>query len=418
MMVSSRLLAKLLALCVVALFLNSCKTPDVTNVEKFEETNPLVSKIQLIAGENFSPDELTCIAVGSIVDDSNSEAFKSINKTEVVRKAVYGVLSPKNYRDIELPRVDYILQTRDKQVLRELGCDALMTGRILKFSNSNLVTYSVTTVELELQLKDINGQLIWSGRHAANSHEGALPLSPLSLVSGMFVAATNKQDEVALQMVDAATRRILSQLPDRNTFDIIAEVISSHVSDDDQRNFEIGDVISAPQLLKEGAYEQAIIIANQELVLYPNSTQLYEVLAEAHLQMGDYKDAIDAALEALSRDGKLVNAYSILGASYIKDGNLRMAEAAYLMLLERDNTSPESWYNLGLIQLAQSKPSDAIFNFENAGAVALETDELQIAYRSLKQLQTLSTTTSEGAQSYQKLGEKVSQKLSEIKNQR
>ena len=57
-------------------------------------------------------------------------------------------------------------------------------------------------------------------KHSANSHEGAVPLSPLSLVTGIFTATTNKEDEVALQMIDAAVRRIISTLPDRDEMDI------------------------------------------------------------------------------------------------------------------------------------------------------------------------------------------------------
>ena len=145
--------------------------------------------------------------------------FPNLNKEKIIRQAVYGVLSAKNYLDIELPIVDNVLKNNknisNKDLLEKLDCDAILIGKINKFHNDFYITYSITTVELEFALIDKNEKLLWKSKNSANSHEGAFPLSPVSLVTGVFTATTNVQDEVALQMIDTAVRRGLKTLPNR-----------------------------------------------------------------------------------------------------------------------------------------------------------------------------------------------------------
>ena len=102
----------------------------------------------------------------------------------------------------------------------------MLSAEILSFENKYYVAYSITSVELKTELTDKEGDILWSARHRASSHEGAIPLSPFSIISGTFIAATNRQDEVAFQMIDAASRRILKTLPDRKEIDVVNEIIS------------------------------------------------------------------------------------------------------------------------------------------------------------------------------------------------
>ena len=142
---------------------------------------------------------------------------------------------------------------------------------MLAFKNDYFVTYSVTTVELELTLVNRSGSVLWNARHAASSHEGAMPLSPLFL-SGIFTATTNQQDEVGFQMVDAAARRLLKTLPDRpeqnSAEDAIGNIIDTTVLDQKGAGEALASVEekeSAMQLLAQGAYEQALLAAQADI---------------------------------------------------------------------------------------------------------------------------------------------------------
>jgi len=201
----------------------ACKTPSYVNEEfssKPSTNLPFASEVSYSVADNYQNEAIGCIAVSKFTIEHEDDGYADIDQAAVTRKSVYGVLSAKNYRDIELARVDFKADemggyTADR-LLSSLDCDALLQGEVLAFKNDYFVTYSVTTVELRLTLVNRSGSVLWSARHAASSHEGAMPLSPLSILSGIFTATTNQQDEVGFQMVDAAARRLLKTLPDRN----------------------------------------------------------------------------------------------------------------------------------------------------------------------------------------------------------
>ena len=184
---------KKLSILAVMLFLalSGCKTPAVEQVNEFDVTLPFSSKIQFKTANDFQPNLIECIAVGHFEDNSSEDDYSHLEKSKLVRAAVYGVLSAKNYKDIELNRVSYALSNAKDNPLKALNCDAMLSGSIVTFKNSSLLAYSVTTVEIILKLENSQGQQVWQARHAANSHEGSLPLSPLSLLTGIFGATTN-----------------------------------------------------------------------------------------------------------------------------------------------------------------------------------------------------------------------------------
>ena len=277
------------------LFLFGCKTPTVEKTSAFTDRISFLPIVQYQTDNAFVPNEIECIAVGTIEDRTEQAGFEDLKKTEIVRRVVHGILGTKNYKDVELSRVDYILQTSEENLLARLNCDAILKGKILKFENSSVVAYSVTTVEIELTLIDKNGTTLWSGRHAANSHEGALPLSPISLISGIFVATTNRQDEVALQMVDTAVRRVLGTLPDRDEFVFIGDLIPQELQSSTSKEA----TLVSQKLLNEGAYENALISAQMEIQKNLKNVAPLLVASEASLYLGNYEKAENFAIDAL-----------------------------------------------------------------------------------------------------------------------
>ena len=137
-----------------------CKTHIEKKVTSFEAGNTVFPETQYIISDSFNPNGLRCIAVGAILDLTKKSQFQRLNKSQLVRRAVYGVLSTKNYIDVELSRVDHILSDPVGNTLDKLKCDAILTGQINEFKNSSLITYSVTTVELNLKLTDKYGKIL------------------------------------------------------------------------------------------------------------------------------------------------------------------------------------------------------------------------------------------------------------------
>ena len=75
--------------------------------------------------------------IGKINDKSKTK-FKNLNKKKLIRHAIYGHLSPKNYRDIELHRINSFLINKKsfKNILNELNCDAIIEGEIIRFDSN------------------------------------------------------------------------------------------------------------------------------------------------------------------------------------------------------------------------------------------------------------------------------------------
>ena len=406
---------KYIALICSVSVLTGCKTPVEKQVAHIHTSNGFQPEIQFVLEKSFKPNEIRCIAVGTIVDLSNATQFKSLNKSQLVRRAVYGVLSTKNYIDIELSRVDHILSNPAEDMLGKLKCDAKLTGQIIKFQNTSLISYSVTTVELNLELTDKKGKTLWQGQHAANSRDGTLPLSPLSLVSGVLVASLNREDEVALQMVDSAARRILNTLPDRSELDIVAAFAADFDSDKPENLKVPSQAQSSAQLLAQGKYEEALITAEQEAEKAPHDEKPLIIASRASLLLGNYDSANDYAMKAVVKNESNREGLTALGASFIKLKKLKLAEGTFVKLVRSENSKPYDWFHLALVQQAQNNFSSAADNLLIAGEIGLSQKDYETAYKSLAKLKSISGTSLKANKNYQDLGLQVSNFL-KIKN--
>ena len=250
-----------LTVCILA----GCSAQNNLNSE-VKIKNSEVTKSNTVLTTDFNPEEIECIAVRNIIDNSKSNDFSNLSKSTLVRQAAYGALSSKNYRDIELTRIDNFSEKSNSEILQILDCDAVMEGEITQFKNDYLVAFSSTKVEITLFLKDKDNQLIWKAHHLANSSDGNVPLSPLSLLTGIYSAVQNNSEEVAMQMIDLAIRKTIEKLPNRSVLiyddseisDIVNNISASDVDSSSQQAKSQEKPIS---LLSKGAYEEALILA-------------------------------------------------------------------------------------------------------------------------------------------------------------
>ena len=408
-------------LVVCLLSLAACKTPNY--VEKGPTSNssveiPFTSEVVYTISDNYQDEGIGCIAVSKFSLEHEDAGYSDFEQADIIRKSVYGVLSAKSYRSVELSRVDYkadeLSPSSDTALLQTLDCDALLKGQILGFKNDYFITYSVTTVELQLTLLNRSGSQLWTARHAASSHEGAMPLSPLSLLSGIFTATTNKQDEVAFQMVDAVARRLLNTLPDsserRFAEDSIGSLIDENVVSED---VSIGSTevvesqLTSIQLLAKGAYEEALSAAKAEIQNDPSNGEAYLVAGRASLLLSDHNAAIDYSLSALAKGEQSSSAYSGLGIAYLKNENMRLAKASFKKAAELDPSNYQAQFNLALVSEVEGKASTASNYYAQAGTLALEAKELPRVHKALTALKRLSLNNVTAQNRYSELGQKV-----------
>ena len=108
-------LIKTILLCFLV---SSCQTPKYSKVNDISQSKNILPEVQYSLSENFNPNNINCIAIGNIKDNSDTNEYKSLDKITLIRHAIYGHLSPKNYQDIELHKATIsVLQ----QQLEKLG---------------------------------------------------------------------------------------------------------------------------------------------------------------------------------------------------------------------------------------------------------------------------------------------------------
>ena len=412
---------------IACLAVAACKTPSYVEEDlsaKPSANLPFSSEVSYSVADNYKNEAIGCIAVSKFTIEHEDDGYADIDQAAVTRKSVYGVLSAKNYRDIELARVDFkadeLGDYTAESLLKSLDCDALLQGEVLAFKNDYFVTYSVTTVELELTLVNRSGSVLWNARHAASSHEGAMPLSPLSLLSGIFTATTNQQDEVGFQMVDAAARRLLATLPDRplqnSADDAIGNIIETTVLDQNGVGESLASLEkqeSAMQLLAQGAYEQALLAAQADIEANGSDGKAYFVAARASLLLSDTAAAIDYSLSALANGQATSSTYSGLGVAYIQDGNWRLADASFRKAAELDPTSSQVQFNLALVAEVKKDISKASEHYYEAGNQALHSQELSRVHRALTALHRLAQSNPYAQTRYVELGQQVRSALAD-----
>lgn len=381
--------------------------------------NSEVTKSNTILATDFNPEDVECIAVRNIIDNSLSDDFNTLSKSTLVRQAAYGALSAKNYRDIELARIDNFSDKNNSELLQLLDCDAVMEGEIIQFKNDYLLAFSTTQVEINLQLRDKNNHLLWQANHLANSSDGNVPLSPISLLTGIYSAAKNNSEEVAIQMIDLAIRKTIEKLPDRSVLNYddteisaIVETISTSSLDNKPELRKTSD--TPISLLSKGAYEEALALAELNLANNPEDVENLLVAARANLLLRKPNQAIDYSLKLLVLDGNNNDALSVAGVAYLNLKEYKLAEGAFKKIIDNGNIKSSDLHNLGIVLIAQGKyveGSDRIFE---AGNLAIKNRENKKIYRSFKKLKELSQTDPYANRLYQELGKSVSIFLSSL----
>ena len=55
--------------------LSSCQTPKYSKVTNFSKSKNILPEVQYSISENFNPNNINCIAIGKIKDDTNTNEY-------------------------------------------------------------------------------------------------------------------------------------------------------------------------------------------------------------------------------------------------------------------------------------------------------------------------------------------------------
>ena len=388
-------------------------------VKKITKADSILPEVQYFINENLNPEEINCIAIGTIKDNSDKSEFSQLDKVSLTKYSLYGHLSPKRYRDVEIHQMNYLLKEKKNinLVLKTLDCDAILDGEIIKFENKFYVAFSSTKVGLNLFLRKQSGELLWKGNHIASSRAGTIPLSPISLATGIFSASTNTEEEIALQMLDAAVRRLLKTIPDRKTINNKSQLKYMNVPIDKKIiPIKNKNIINPNILFSLGEYNKAIDLIDEKLKINATNHELIFLKGRSYLMLNQYKKASSSFLDSIAIKPK-DKYFNGLGFVYTKLGDYDKSVAAYQKAISLNNKNNFAYFNSGLIYEKQGFLRRAGKYFYSAGTSSILNKDFTNANDSLVALQRITTKQKQLSKKLNKLKKLINEftKLSDEK---
>ena len=375
-----------LAALVVLPLISACVTPQTKQVESLSTENKLFSDVQFTLNEQFKERKIKCITVGNLQITDENAGYPSLPKERLVRQAIIGNLTSKNYEAIPLKEFN-----ETQSISATKNCDALIDGEISAFRNDSLLTYSDTIVGLSLQMKDTSGNVLWSGRHSASSKGGALPFSPFSLISGLIASQYNSENEVAFQMVDAVSRRLVDTIPDGQHFNLDWGSIENAVYNLDQQEpakAKDEQAGTAAKLLAQGKIQKALAAARDAIQQNDSLYQNYSVGAKAATMLQQHDLSTEYYLEAVAIR-QTTESLTGLSFSYLKSGRADLARASMSKAVLSSPEDLDTRLQYGLLLEAIKAPEDASKAYYQAGELAYQDGDLESLYKALVSLRRL-----------------------------
>jgi len=251
---------------------------------------------------------------------------------EEVRRAFYNQFSSKPYADIELTAVDARLHAlnrsgKDKLDYRlfcqSLGCDGVITGRVVDFRKIFAGVYSELAVTAEISLINAKtGEVILTQREDATFREGGISLTPIGLIMNAMSAALNLRDIQRVRLVSEIGYNIAKSIPDPlGGIASSGPRIQGMLSNSSESPFGLGKIIS---------------IAIQA---DPNGSAVFDI--------GNYR-------RALPMTEKTPGLY--VGEYRIQDGD-NIRQSPVVVTLRARNGMVSSWYDTHLVNIDSQPPT-------------------------------------------------------------
>ncbi len=381
----------------VGMSLSACSTPNYVDSSNADTASvPGMSSVVYHLHEDYVASPPDCVAILPFTLADGAETSESqIDQPEAVRRAFYAHIAPQGKRDVELSRIDFVmnnLSDTEREDLSYLGdefrCDTLVMGEVTEYVSDFYTVYSRVAVGAKIKMvRASDGNLLWEGAHTAESHGGSVPLSPIGLAMGIYDAANNVNEEQLFRIADDLARRLVSTIPD----DQVA-VLDEPIVDLKQVTTKIEEPKTQIQAFLSSIEEQTIAEQKEsilsaiddetfreednrelfiELIRIGNEdATVHGVYAEALMGWGNYENALNEADRALSLDGTMHDMHFLKGRAYIKLQNLDQADRSIVQAIAISGSSASYLNGLGYVNSIQG-------NFERALAayqMALEHD--------------------------------------------
>ena len=146
---------------------------------------------------------------------------------EIVRRSFYNSLSSKKFRDVELYRVDTLLQSNNlasqealdnatpQELASLLGVDAVVYGEVTAYGRYTAVTASAVRVGLHATMRDgQDGSVLWELTHVNTDLGGGAPsLDPIAVVMKVISATMHVREIQLLRGADHLCRKMVNSIP-------------------------------------------------------------------------------------------------------------------------------------------------------------------------------------------------------------
>lgn len=248
-MLYSQSIKTIVTLSLVSLFTSGCNTlPHYQSSDTQQLEDPassVIYQIDPVAAERG----LSCLSIAPLqihLDARQPIHFKSISslgadkkidyadihhseiydyemdandKQLMLRNMLYGFIAPHRSRDIELAEIDRYVSSGNprqdyKKLVARVNCPWVLLGEITEFSVDYYGVYSRILVGADLKIiHQPSGKVVWQGKHRADSHNGAVPVSPVDIAIGAAKAAMNINPEQVEKTVSDLARRLVRTMP-------------------------------------------------------------------------------------------------------------------------------------------------------------------------------------------------------------
>ncbi len=409
--------------------------------------------------EDFNRETPNCIIVLPFeIENKDRVNIKNINIKEMLRHTTYAHLSPLQYRDIEISKVDYFydLDNSIESLTSNLNCEYFMTGKIIRFNEMDLKIYSNISVEVKLALFK-NKTILWHGNHRVDTHGGSIPLSPIGVAFGLADAARNLDSSQYARVSDELIRKLIATLPDNDKLqyaysieeessqtllssNYIIEKKESVISDNENySNKSLEKLISLSK--DQISFEEKIKIFDEIAIRKPNdillindynqflfdnkkykfaqeriniqitnnlyNKQTYFLKGRLHLTLNELELAEQSFIKAIAIDEKDALSMNALGYVYSLNNKIFKAEAAYKMAISIDSENIFSHLNLGVLKINQGNYQEALILLENAAILSINENDYKRYLIIISKIETLKIYQIEVASVLEKL-EKLS----------
>lgn len=271
-----------------------------------------------------------------------ADVSQSQQGTQAVRRGFYNHFSSLPFKDMELTRVDDLLekagltdpveisQKSPQELGKILGVDAIVYGEVSNFDKLFAVVYSQVAVGAKLKMCDTkSGEILWTGEHTVRLHEGGISINPVGIVATIIATAMNVRDIQLLRACDDLFRDMVKTIPTPPLAEALhPPVIQLLVQDTKNQPKKAGDLI------------RVVIQGTPRM--------------RAFFNIGDYKKHIDMEEQA-DTPGVYVGTYKVIPGDNVK-------KAIITGYLRDDTGNTAEWVDaVGYVTLKTTPPDKPPF---------------------------------------------------------